>query len=240
MYTIGIIYLIEKLRKLGIIHHMIYKNKRHLLSEIIQKNDIVLDIGFCGQGVTSSNPEWPHAVIKEQAGEVYGVDIILPTEYLTDTIHYKQISAEHISFDDVMFDKIFAGDLIEHLTNPGLFLNACRNLLKKNGQLILTTPNTFNLFNLAEKITKYEPTVNPDHTFYFNTKVLRVLLQKCGFTVTAIAYVYHLDMHHKESWKKKFLNMLYALLSLVTDKFMETLVIVAEIKNTEETTKTKN
>jgi SAM-dependent methyltransferase len=41
------------------------------------------------------------------------------------------------------FDTIVAGELIEHLDNPGLFLTAVRRHLKPGGKLILTTPNPF-------------------------------------------------------------------------------------------------
>jgi len=96
--------------------------------------------------------------------------------------------------------------------------------------LIITTPNCFNLFNLAEKISKNEPTVNYDHTCYFNSKTLSKLLEKNGWKVEKIDYLYTLDVNFKESWKKIFLNYLYSFLSKFTSKYIETLVIVA-VKN---------
>ena len=124
--------------------------------------------------------------------------------------------------------QVFAGDVIEHLSNPGLFLDACKNNLKPGGRVIITTPNCFNLFNLAEKITKYEPTVNSDHTFYFNTKTLKKLLEKNGWKISDASYLYTLDLKHKESWKKKILNIIYKIFSLFTNKFIETMVVIAE------------
>ena len=209
---------------------MIYKNKRVLIEKVICSSDTVLDVGFWGQGVDPSNIAWPHNILKKRAQDVYGVDLEVSSDYLKDSTHYKKAAAEDVYFE-VKFDKIFAGDLIEHLVNPGLFLEGCKKMLKANGYLILTTPNTFNLFNLTEKITKYDPTVNPDHTFYFNPKVIKVLLQKCGFEVVSIDYVYRLDTRHKESIKKKFLNLVYKVLSMVTDKYLETMVVIAKIEN---------
>jgi 2-polyprenyl-3-methyl-5-hydroxy-6-metoxy-1,4-benzoquinol methylase len=205
---------------------MIYNSKKELLEKNITNDDVVLDVGFWGQGVDPKNLNWPHNVIKRLAKEVYGLDLVVDEEFLKDVKHYKQEAAETAQFD-VSFDKIFAGDLIEHLVNPGLFLDGCKKMLKDDGKLILTTPNTFNLFNLTEKLTKYDPTTNPDHTFYFNPKVIKVLLQKCGWKVERIDYLYKLDMLHKESVKKRILNFIYFLLSKFTDKYMETMVITA-------------
>ena len=204
---------------------MVFKTKEDMFSKYIKDSDVVLDIGFCGQGVQSGDKRWPHGLLKKKAKEVYGVDLEISKELLHNP-RYQKASAENFLFE-TKFDVIFAGDLIEHLSNPGLFLDRCKSHLKSDGILILTTPNTFNLFNLAEKLTKEEPTVNSDHTFYFNSKTLSKLLEKNSFRVDTIDYIYTLDYTYKESWKKKFLNSIYWLLSKFTDKFTETLVIVA-------------
>jgi SAM-dependent methyltransferase len=208
---------------------MIYQNKRELVENLIRSTDTVLDVGFWGQGVDPANPKWLHNIIKSKAKEVYGLDLEVGEEFLKDQDHYKKCAAEDADFP-VKFDIIFAGDLVEHLTNPGLFLDACKKMLKEGGFLILTTPNTFNLFNLTEKLTKYEPTVNPDHTFYFNRKVIKVLLEKCGWQVDTFHSVYSLDVKYTPSFKKQILDYLYLFLSKFTDKFMETMVVVAKVK----------
>ena len=43
------------------------------------------------------------------------------------------------------FDTLIAGEIIEHLSNPSHFIKYCCSLLKKNGRLILTTPNASGL-----------------------------------------------------------------------------------------------
>lgn len=50
-------------------------------------------------------------------------------------------SAESIPFKSNTFDSVVAGELIEHLDQPNLFLNESYRILKKKGYLILTTPN---------------------------------------------------------------------------------------------------
>ena len=202
-----------------------YYDKKELILKQVKRSDIVLDVGFLGQGIQKGNKDWPHALLKERAKEVYGVDLMLTEDYKNNS-HYSESGAENFSFP-VKFDLIIAGDLIEHLSNPGLFLDACRKQLTPGGRLLLTTPNTFNLFNMAEKLMKREPTVNSDHTFYFNSKTLRKLLEKNGFKTTEVSFLYTLGYDYQESWKKKVLNALYWFLAKFTDKFVETLVVVA-------------
>ena len=204
---------------------MIYRDKSELIWKLVRKTDVVLDVGFSGQGVRAGNQNWPHAILKNAAKEVYGVDIDLAPEFASDS-HYQKASAESFEFP-LKFDVIFAGDIIEHLSNPGLFLAACKRHLKDGGRLIITTPNAFNLFNLSEKLTKREPTVNHDHTCYFNSKTLAVLLGKNGFVAESVDYLYTLGIAYEESFKKQVLNALYWLFARFTDKFVETLVVVA-------------
>jgi 2-polyprenyl-3-methyl-5-hydroxy-6-metoxy-1,4-benzoquinol methylase len=205
----------------------IYKNKKQLIESSIAPRTKVLDVGFWGQGVSASNPQWPHRLLKERGCDLYGLDI----EYDEDRLlapadHYRRESAEGFSFP-LKFDVIFAGDLIEHLSNPGLFLKRAGDHIAPEGRLIMTTPNCFNLFNMTEKITKRDPTVNRDHTCYFNEKTLRQLLEKNGWRVEAFSYLYTLGSEYKESYKKKLLNCLYWFLSRFTDKFIETVVVSA-------------
>lgn len=205
----------------------IYKDKEALIAALVPEGSTVLDVGFWGQGTGPDSPHWVHALLGKRAGELWGIDLEYDAARLPGpAAQYARMSAESFSLDK-RFDVIFAGDLIEHLSNPGLFLDACRAHLAEGGRLILTTPNAFNLFNLAEKLTKDEPTVNHDHTFYFNRKTLAKLLDKNGWEADEASYLYSLDLEHKESLKKKALNVLYGLLAQATPKFVETLVVTA-------------
>jgi len=203
-----------------------YKDKKDLINHLISKDKVVLDVGFWGQGVRIDDKNWAHHLIKEQAGEVYGLDIDFDISRLEPKENYLKQNAESFSFN-IKFDIIFVGDLIEHLSNPGLFLESCRRNLKDDGIIIITTPNCYNLFNLAGKITRPEPIVNSDHVCYFNFRTLGRLLDKNNFTIKETGYLYTLNIKHQESLKKKFLNVLYFILSKFTSKYMETLVVVA-------------
>ena len=207
---------------------MIFKNKKELIESLnINSTMSVLDVGFFGQAVKEDSTEWPHALLKAKTNSVYGLDLEFDTGKYPSPF-YIEASAEDFSFP-VKFDIIFAGDLIEHLSNPGLFLSACKNHLKEGGRLVLTTPNAFSFFSIIEKITHDEPNVNPDHTLYFNKKVLAVLMQKNGIHSYDFAYLYTLGTLWKGGLKRKLLASIYSLVSKVTPKFLEDLVVIAKI-----------
>jgi len=205
----------------------VYKNKLELVGDLIKNDDVALDVGFWGQGIKIDNENWVHNLILKRAKTVYGLDTEFDENRLRDPVFYKKGNAENFDFN-VKFDIIFAGDLIEHLSNPGLFLESCARNLKDDGRLIITTPNCFSLFSLVEKITKFEPTVNKDHVCYFNFKTATRLLEKNNFIISEMSFLYGLEINFKESWKKKILNIIYYLLSLISVKFIETLVVVAQ------------
>jgi len=209
------------------VKYKIYKNKKELIEKLISPDDVVLDVGFWGQGISINDKNWVHNLLLNRSKNVYGLDLDFDINRLSHKENYQKANAEDFNFD-LKFDVIFSGDLIEHLSNPGLFLESCNRNLKKSGRLIITTLNCFNLFSITEKISKLEPTVNKDHTCYFNRKTLKQLLEKNGWKVDKISFLYSLDVNYKESFKKKILNILYYLLSKITSKYITVLVVIAK------------
>ena len=206
---------------------MIFLDKRELIESLINVNDVVLDIGFWGQGVTVDDPNWTHAILLRRSKELHGIDLDFDESRLPqEELRYSRQSAEDFSLQR-HFDVLFAGDVLEHLSNPGLFLDAARRHLNSNGRLVVSTPNCFNLFNLFEKLVKPEPTVNYDHTCYFNRKTLATLLAKNGWKLQDTHFLYSLGCDYQESLAKKAQNAIYWLASSMTSKFVETLVVVA-------------
>jgi len=82
-----------------------------------------------------------------------------------------------LPFDDQSFDLIWCSEVIEHLDNPDLFASEARRLLKPEGQLLLTTPNSkfwlykiFAVFGLSAKELQ-----NPTHKQFFGISDIRKL-----------------------------------------------------------------
>lgn len=118
-----------------------------------------------------------HPFIQKEVGiaNTFGIDIEpVPTGY--DPAHYKKGSAESLPFEDNQFDTVTAGELIEHLENPARFVAEAHRVLKKNGALILTTPNRKSWVNRAFK--SYNTKI---HLSLFTPDELQDLLHKNHF-----------------------------------------------------------
>lgn len=203
----------------------VYQSKQAFIQDHIQKSDTVLDVGFWGQAVKVDDPLWPHKILLEHAQEVYGADLHYDESQLEHPERYRRASAGSFSFD-MAFDVIFAGDIIEHLSNPGAFLEVALHHLKPSGRLIITTPNCFSLFTLLEHVFKGAPIGNKDHTMYFNHVVLEQLLVKNGWQVVLKGYI---DSFVEEiGFKRLLIGSVNRILKLFTPKYLETLAVVAK------------
>jgi 2-polyprenyl-3-methyl-5-hydroxy-6-metoxy-1,4-benzoquinol methylase len=87
------------------------------------------------------------------------------------------------------FDLILAGEIIEHLLNPGLFLSSARGLLKPDtGRMVITTPNHFGTRRLVHMLRGREKN-HPHHTCYYSYHTLQTTLKQCGYRIdTTLGY----------------------------------------------------
>ncbi len=69
------------------------------------------------------------------------------------------------------FDLIIANELIEHLKNPDQFIKECRYILKKNGEIIITTPNK----DYMQETAIWQTYIPPVHTVWLNEKSIQYL-----------------------------------------------------------------
>jgi 2-polyprenyl-3-methyl-5-hydroxy-6-metoxy-1,4-benzoquinol methylase len=62
-----------------------------------------------------------------------------------------------LPFEANSFDVIYAAELIEHLYDPDFFLEECNRVLKKNGVIIVSTPNLQAWYNRVLFIFGIQP-----------------------------------------------------------------------------------
>jgi len=87
------------------------------------------------------------------------------------------------------FDAIVAGEIIEHLDNPGQFLQNMRKHLRKSGTLVISTPNPFYIKQFW-KIWRYNrPQVHEEHTCWFDPITLAHLCCVSGLNPYAIYWI---------------------------------------------------
>lgn len=79
------------------------------------------------------------------------------------------------------FDVIFGFEVIEHDTNPYLFMSAVHSMLTSGGYCVFSTGNLDGLMAKFHKNNWYylDP---PAHVSYFTPKSLKILLEKIGFS----------------------------------------------------------
>jgi 2-polyprenyl-3-methyl-5-hydroxy-6-metoxy-1,4-benzoquinol methylase len=130
-----------------------------------------------------------HSKIKEVAKSLAGVDADeagveyfqkngFPETYLDNV---EQFNNPAVFRQD--YDVIVAGEIIEHLENPGMFLRSVQQLMKPSTEIIVTTINAYCFFRFVYYVLRQE-LVHPDHNYYFSPVVLRKLITRCGLEVT--------------------------------------------------------
>lgn len=84
------------------------------------------------------------------------------------------------------FDVVTLFGLIEHVTEPNITVQQCANLLKKDGLLIIQTPNTA---STPAKLTgRFWPVYAPvEHIYYFSSRNIAILLKRYGFDLIDMA-----------------------------------------------------
>jgi 2-polyprenyl-3-methyl-5-hydroxy-6-metoxy-1,4-benzoquinol methylase len=85
------------------------------------------------------------------------------------------------------FDIILAGEIIEHLANPGRFLQSVTSLMHEKTEFIITTPNAFSFKGFLHAMIREEK-VHEDHNYYFSHRVLQQLLAKFDLKCREIYY----------------------------------------------------
>lgn len=80
------------------------------------------------------------------------------------------------------FDVVSMLDVLEHFKNPFDELKKASEILKKDGLLIINTPNGESFISKFLK-TKWHLVVPPEHLFYFSPKNLKMFLESIGFEV---------------------------------------------------------
>ena len=132
---------------------------------------------------------------------------------------------------DRKFDLIIAADIIEHLSNPGLFLHSCLGQMKPGGELLITTVNTFGIIRFLKALLFYE-SVHPDHTAYYSHKTLSQLLESNGFSVISCGYYAAEPLRVKLTIGRFFSNPLEACIATIWPQFSEGVVITSSVDAT--------
>ena len=112
------------------------------LETYIQEGDKVLDVG-CGGGILSHSMALRGATVTGiDLGEENIAAAKIHAEKTNQTIDFQCISVEELAKTHAgQFDVVTCMEMLEHVPNPQSIINACFELLKPNGVLVLSTIN---------------------------------------------------------------------------------------------------
>lgn len=157
-----------------------------------------------------------HFDLKKVAGKLYGFDYdqkgldILAQAGEENLYRGDLEKLDEVNLDE-KFDVIIAGEMIEHLSNPGLFLRGIKRFMNERTELVVTTINAysamrFTIYGLRGKGGYNEP-VHPDHVSYYSYKTLNLVLQRENLEVKEFLF-YDLGPEHRQfvPWYYNFVN----------------------------------
>lgn len=153
--------------------------------EFAGSGEKILDVG-CGTGVIGEK-------LISKGNKVYGIDL---SRGAVKNAMKRGIKAKvhdilkELPYRDNSFDGIILGEIIEHVVDTDGFLQRVRKKLKKNGYVIITTPNLASfgrrlmlLLGMNPHIEYCLRTDSAGHVRYFVKSTLFKLLEDNGFKV---------------------------------------------------------
>ena len=130
-----------------------------------------------------------HNDLTRVASEILGIDIseegirLLNKNGISNVI---VMNAEQLEISE-KFDLILAGDVVEHMSNPGLFLSKITDLLVENGELIVSVPSAYSINVLKLWLNSTEQ-VHKDHVAYYSPKTLSSLCERFALLPTKLVF----------------------------------------------------
>lgn len=135
-------------------------------------------------------------VFNQKGYKTLGIDISKKAhQYINSNLNLKSVIGkfETYKFTNHIFDIITMFDVIEHFSSPEKIILKAKRILKKDGILIIQTPN---FDSIMSRLTgkKWFWLLLPQHLFLFSVSTLRILLKNNGFKILKMSTW---DDHHE-------------------------------------------
>ncbi|MFX0132125.1 MAG: class I SAM-dependent methyltransferase [Candidatus Hodarchaeota archaeon] len=161
-----------------------------MILQFIKESDKVLDVGCVHHTEESLTSEvWLHKFVKMKAASVIGIDILEDKIKILKKLGYDVMVANAETMNiGKKFNVIVAGEIIEHLSNPGKFLENAHNHLMNEGILLITTPNAYAWHNILNTMLS-KTTWHTQHVHIFDRITLMQLVKRHKFSIEYFRYV---------------------------------------------------
>jgi SAM-dependent methyltransferase len=157
-----------------------------------------------------------HFELEKIAAELYGFDYdqegidVLAKAGSKNLYRADLEKLDEVELDET-FDVIVAGEMIEHLNNPGLFLKGIQRFMNADTKLVITTINAycamrFAIYALRGRGGTAEP-VHPDHVGYYSYLTLKLMIERQNLHIDEFLF-YDLGNEHRATcpWYWRFVN----------------------------------
>ncbi|MEO8050026.1 MAG: methyltransferase domain-containing protein [Acidobacteriota bacterium] len=188
----------------------------------------VLDIGCAGHHVRPDQPGWLHGKLREKF-QVTGIDIsesniAFMRSLGIDDVHVQ--SADSFALNR-QFDTVVAGEVIEHLSNPGQFLARVRKHLVPGGRLVLSTPYGFSLMYSLYAANYFPKTCeNAEHTCWFCPSTIQELARREGLVVEKWRLIDDYDPSVRSLKYRMYWKLVHTIGKLMPKKFTKTTMLM--------------
>ena len=142
-----------------------------LFVEAIGRDKRVLDLG-CRSGALTK-----HFL---EGNSVVGLDVDAAALEKAAALGIEPVQAnveELLPFDDMSFDAVVAGELLEHLQFPDALIVEIRRVLRPGGVLVGSVPNAFRVQSRLRFLRGCPPEDDPTHLRMFSPNAMRDLLR---------------------------------------------------------------
>jgi 2-polyprenyl-3-methyl-5-hydroxy-6-metoxy-1,4-benzoquinol methylase len=151
---------------------------------------------------------------KKRGWQVYGVEL---SKFASNIAKKRGLtvfneSIHDVKFQDNFFDVITLWDVIEHLSDLEGIFTEFRRILKKDGLLIIRTPNKNSIFHILANLSyalsfktvtfPIKTMYHPDHLYYFSRQTLNKTLNKNGFKIKKLIMTDQTTMYSKNKFMK--------------------------------------
>jgi len=159
---------------------ILYHNLREDLSHLDQKVRI-LDIG-CLTGIFLE-------YLRKSVERTYLCCGVEPSSWAVRLCRQKKLRVKQGFFENQTYPKnyfhlITLLDCLEHVDDPLTILQSVHRILKKDGLLVLTTPNIASIYHKIFRRNYWF--IEIMHTFYFSPATIQAILNKAGFITVSI------------------------------------------------------
>lgn len=178
-----------------------------------------------------------HFELARSARELYGFDFdqagldILAAQGVKNLYRADLEKLADVALDET-FEVIIAGEMIEHLSNPGLFLQGIKRFMSAETELVITTINAycamrFLIYGLRGKGGANEP-VHPDHVAYYSYKTLSLALNREELKIKNF-YFYDIGTEHRP-FNRWFYNVFNDVCVKISPQLSDGIIAVCGLK----------